>query len=88
MGLHGIVRYREILHRRRDKELKMTTYIGSNTVQLKCDCIEGCDEVTPKIFSINAIDSDETFRRMGWFVSMSDDKTYCPKHSPYNNTGK
>ena len=63
----------------------MTTYIGSNTVQHKCDWHKGCNEVTTiEFFLNNSIEKDEFFRSKGWYISLVDDKCYCPKHSPYN----
>jgi hypothetical protein len=63
----------------------MSTIIcGNNQAYHSCDAV-GCTETSEKIYyNDNVIEIDEKIREEKWYISFSDDKSYCPKHSPYN----
>lgn len=60
---------------------------GNNNARHQCDYREGCTQESENMHYVaNVAEIDEPTRRKGWFISFSDDKSYCPKHSPYRAT--
>jgi len=58
---------------------------GQNQAHFGCDHLAGCNEETENFYyEENVVEIDEKARKLGWYVSVTADISYCPKHSPYN----
>ena len=65
----------------------MSTMVGSNYIYLICDWEKGCTSKTGEYHTVNQTYSEinELVRTQEkWYVSFTDDRAYCPEHSPYN----
>jgi len=63
-----------------------TIVTGQHAAKFSCDWHKGCHAETEEFFGYGDVPNiiDEKARKLGWYVSFSDDKSYCPYHSPYN----